>query len=125
MAFRYRIKPEESEQITALEWLRLSHPDIAKDAIHIANERKTSPMYGYTLKQMGVRPGIPDLFWPKPIQHTHTFYHGLFIEVKTAKGRLTSIQQETIDQLNEDGYYACVAYGARNIIVEVYYYFQL
>jgi hypothetical protein len=119
MTYRYKLKPEQIEQITALEALRIDCPDVARAAIHIANERKTTPLNGFILQQMGVKKGVSDLFWPKPSNQ----YHGLFIEVKTNKGRPTPEQIKFIEEVTQDGYYGCFAYGAKDIIRHVYNYF--
>lgn len=57
-------------------------------------------------------------------------YHGLFIELKTPKGKtadgkhkqagkVSELQQTMIDRLNAMGYKAVVAYGANNAIDEI------
>lgn len=107
-----KLKDEEIEQIKAMDWIRHHHPALGKSAIHIANERSTSAMYGFTLQRMGVRKGAPDLLWLKPMPG----YHGLLIEVKTKIGKLSKWQKEFLDEANKDGYYADVAYGAQEVI---------
>ena len=107
-----KLKDEEIEQIKALDWIRHHHPELGKSAIHIANERSTSALYGFVLKRMGVRKGAPDLLWLK----TMGKYHGLLIEVKTKVGKLSPWQKEFLEEANNDGYYADVAYGAQEVI---------
>jgi len=52
------------------------------------------------LKGEGVLAGVPDLFLPVPRgQH-----HGLFLEVKTEKGRLSPAQESLCDYLRGQGY---------------------
>ena len=66
---------------------------------------------------MGVRPGVPDLFYPVP----QDGYHGLFIEMKTATGRLSSEQKKWITALEQLGYKCIVAHGweqARDALIE-------
>lgn len=46
--------------------------------------------------------GFPDL----QITEARKGYHGLFIELKTKIGRLTTHQQQWLDDLNERGYLA-------------------
>jgi hypothetical protein len=117
----YKLKDEEIEQIKALDCLRHYYPDIARSAIHIANERKTTPFYGSILKKMGVRKGVPDLFWPKP----QDCYHGLWVELKTDKGRLSVEQSKFIFDASNDGYYASVAFGAQQLVDVVTKYFRV
>lgn len=58
-------------------------------------------------RQMGVKSGVPDLMLPIPSKG----YHGLFVEMKTKKGRVSASQKKWIDALNALGYLAVVAYG--------------
>lgn len=58
-------------------------------------------------KLSGHSNGFPDLFFAEPRKG----YHGLFIELKTIKGRISDEQQDWIEKLNERGYCALVAYG--------------
>lgn len=52
------------------------------------------------LKDEGVKRGIPDLFLPVAKGGSH----GLYIEMKTTKGKLKSEQKEWRDKLVEQGY---------------------
>lgn len=114
-----KIKNEDIQQIKALDCLRHYYPDIASAAIHIANQRKTTALYGSLLKRMGVKAGVPDLFWPKP-QKT---FHGLWIEVKTEQGRISVEQAKFISKTEADGYFACVCFGAQDVVDTVCGYF--
>lgn len=117
----HKVKDEDILQIKALDCLRHYYPDIARAAIHIANERDTTPFYGSILKKMGVKRGVPDLLWPKAQKH----YHGLWIEAKTHKGRLSPHQADFLAEASTDGYYACVAFGAQEIVDTVCEYFSM
>lgn len=60
------------------------------------------------LKRMGLSKGFPDIFVAKP----YGAYTGLFIEMKRAKGsKVSDEQKEWIEYLNNNGYYASVAFG--------------
>ena len=58
-------------------------------------------------RQLGVKKGVPDLFYPVPSGG----YHGLFIEMKAAGGRVSPDQERWIQCLNGFGYKAVVCYG--------------
>lgn len=54
---------------------------------------------------MGVKSGVPDLFYPVPLNG----YHGMFIEMKAAKGRLGPEQKKWLKALETMGYRCVVA----------------
>jgi len=60
------------------------------------------------MKREGQKKGVPDLVLACP----RNGYHGLFIELKTAKGRVSPEQSEWLQQLSEQGYRAEVCRGA-------------
>ncbi len=53
--------------------------------LHIANEGARSPRTGAYLKRMGMRPGAADFLIVR-------YGHAYFLELKTAKGRLSPAQ---------------------------------
>ena len=71
-----------------------------------ANGKRYSPEAA-KFKAMGALAGFPDLF----VFIARGGFHGLFIELKKPKGRVSDIQQQRIDALNEQGYKAVVCYG--------------
>lgn len=75
--------------------------------VHIVNEGLRSVQTGARLKKIGMQRGFPDLQILKPSGK----YHGLFIEMKSLKGRPTSEQKQWIVELNSLGYYATVCRG--------------
>ena len=73
-------------------------------ARHIAVARK--------LKAEGVKAGVPDIFLPVP----HGTYHGLFIEMKSTKGKTVETQDLWLDRLAHQGYKVAVCRGAEEAI---------
>lgn len=61
----------------------------------------------HRMKAEGLRPGVPDLCLPV----ARGGFNGLFLELKTGKGRLRPEQALWIDALREEGYRAEVAHG--------------
>ena len=55
----------------------------------------------------GVKRGVPDLFLPVPRGR----YHGLYLEMKSERGKLSSEQKEWLAYLGESGYRTCVAFS--------------
>jgi len=56
----------------------------------------------------GVKRGVPDLMLPLPTDK----FHGLFIEMKFGKNKMTPEQQEFFDYATQQGYCCRVAYSA-------------
>lgn len=111
---------ESDEQIAAMDWLRAQHPWIVPYTMHIPNERKASYYAGYILKRMGVLKGASDLFIAWPCGG----YHGLWIEIKSKKGRPTTEQLDFLERMKSVGYFSALAYGAEEVINTIQEYLQ-
>ena len=98
--------PERKVQISILRWLRTVMP---KAMIHHSvNEGnrggKAGMLDGARKKNMGMVPGFPDLI-VLPYANIGAF----FIEVKAEKGRVSPVQKQVHDMLDNLGYKVCVA----------------
>jgi len=60
----------------------------------------------------GLKAGIADVFVPIPSKD----YHGLFIEMKFGRNKLTELQQEFFEYATQQGYLCKVAYSADEAI---------
>lgn len=113
-------KYEDSIQKAVMAWARWQ--PLAPIGIDgkLSNFIHHSPNGGYRTKReggnfklMGTKAGFPDLFVFIPKGE----YHGLFIELKTPKGKsrqagqVSDNQEMMIDRLNSIGYKAVVCYG--------------
>lgn len=110
---------ERSIQVNFVNWFKFEYPEYEKDIHHFANERKCTPMQGRALKKMGVTRGVSDIFIAVPYNHDH----GLWIELKTVKGRVSKEQLDFISQKRMRGYEAKVAFGldeAKQIVVNYF-----
>lgn len=117
---------ESNEQIAAMDWLRVQHPKIAEHTLHIGNERKSTYYAGYIMKRMGVLKGASDLLMAWPVlKPDGSFYHGLFIEVKSKIGRPTAEQKAFIQRMRDVGYRAEICYGAEEVISTMQDYISL
>jgi hypothetical protein len=101
------LKEEQAIQINLINWFKEEYPQLSDDIHHFANERKCSYQEGRKLKKMGVTKGVSDIFLGIP---TELFY-GLWIELKTEKGKLTDEQIKFINKKNERGYFAIAVWG--------------
>jgi len=116
-------QPEAIEQAKVVAWARWAHrsgkyPNL--DLLHCSlNGVKLSALQATKSKQQGMLSGVPDLFLPVPIGG----YHGLFIEMKSEKGRLTENQQWFLSNAESLGYKTAVCYSAKEAIdaIEAYY----
>jgi len=97
---------ESREQIALFQWIRL-HPKLKHIAYHVPNERKTSKISGFILKQLGVLSGVSDVVIPV----ARGGFHGMYIEMKSTKGRLSENQKSFLDNMTKEGYMAVCAHG--------------
>ena len=94
---------EDQIQQAVIRWSRQANvrkmfPQLAL-LYHIPNERKCTPQQGARLKRMGVKSGVPDLHLPV----ARGVYHGLYLEMKTEKGRVSANQTWWLERLRENG----------------------
>lgn len=97
---------ETSIHLAVMQWVRL-HPKIVPYVIHIPNEGKRSQRFGRQLKNMGMRPGVSDLF----VALAKHDYHGAWIELKTPKGRVQESQEIFLSDMKAAGYYTSITRG--------------
>lgn len=103
---------EEAEQMALIRWCQY-HPELRNYMFHVPNGGFRNVIEGVKFSRLGVKQGVPDLWYPVPKKS----YHGLVIELKrmdrknTKNGGLTPTQKWWIENLNEMGYLAVVAYG--------------
>lgn len=84
-----------------------------------ANEGKRSFSQGKKMKKEGLKKGVSDLFLaiPKEIENLcemcedYILYCGLWIEVKSKKGRLSKEQISWLELMKVSRYQACVVYS--------------
>ena len=96
---------ETQEQKQLIQWCR-SDPRL-QYLFHIPNESVGGQGWLIRNRQLGVRAGVPDLFYPVPLNG----FHGLFIEMKAGNGRVRPEQKRWLDALETFGYKCVVAHG--------------
>ena len=98
---------EEMEQRALTAWLSARFPTVLFYAVPNGGWR--SKATAGKLKATGVKPGVPDLVIAEP----RSGHHGLYIELKRAKGgQLSPFQKEWLAALKARGYRAEVCAGA-------------
>lgn len=89
---------EHHLQVNCATWFRLQYPRLVLFAIPNGGAR--SVITGAMLKAEGVMAGVADLFLMFPVKQ----FHGLFIEMKTDKGRQSESQKEFQTLAESNGY---------------------
>lgn len=105
---------EEQEQAAVFQWARLRSgrwPELQL-MYHVPNGGYRTTREAMILKGQGVRAGVPDICLPVA-RHG---YHGLYIEMKSAKGKVSPAQREWLKNLNDQGYKAVVCYGREEAV---------
>lgn len=119
-----RVPTEDQEQMIVMSW---AHRTKFKDGrlsdylFHIPNGGSRNIIEATKLKKMGVKAGVPDLQLIVPNGEVH----GLWIELKTQKGKLQPSQQIMIQRLEAQGYMCKVCFGADEAISEIKKYLML
>jgi hypothetical protein len=111
---KFTIPTEHQEQRALVKWLSL-HPVLKDCYMKNNNEGKRTEAQTWGLKQLGLRPGVSDLF----IAHPTRTYHGLWLEVKrnmsyppsSRKTQTWVQQQEWVERMRSAGYEAKFCYG--------------
>ncbi len=101
------LNPEQVDHINIVNWFNYQFPELAEDFHHFANERRCSIQQGRTLKRMGVKKGVADFFLAVPSGNSH----GLWIELKTGKGRLSPEQIKFLERKSSRGFIAVAVWG--------------
>lgn len=108
--------PEYNLQCECVKWFKLSYPKVV--IFSMPNERKVTAYAMQRLLKSGLLPGVPDLFMAYPNKD----FNGLFIEMKSAKGKLSDNQKKVHTDLSE--YYAvvtCYSFDSFQETIEKYF----
>lgn len=100
---------EDQEQAWLIQWVKREAPPEARRLFHVPNGGGRSKLAGATLKLLGVRPGVPDLFLPV----VRPPYHGLWIEMKSLgpRSRPSAEQKDWLLYLDGQGYKTALCAG--------------
>ena len=105
---------ELEEQIAVFQWAEFAkrkYPQLAF-LFAIPNGGSRHIAEAVNLKKSGVKSGVPDMCLPV----MRGEYAGLYIELKTGKGKVSPQQEEWIDCLNDNGYKAVICRGSGEAI---------
>ena len=110
---------EHQHQVALFKWANMQASAMPELALMFAipNGGQRNIIVATRLKAEGVKSGVPDIFLPV----ARGGAHGLFIELKTPKGKPSGNQREWIGDLALQGYAAGFCYGwedAKDTILE-------
>lgn len=91
---------ESNLQKGCVKWFRLQYPKYKKALFSVPNGGTRNPREAASLKEEGIVAGVSDLILAIPTKGNH----GLFIEMKTPKGRVSKEQKEFLSLMSALGY---------------------
>lgn len=104
------LQDEHQEQVALFQWARYAEsqwPELA--LLHaIPNGGHRHKAVAARMRAEGVRRGVPDICLPVP-RHG---WHGLYLELKTRRGRMSPDQGWWLRHLREQGYFAVLCRGS-------------
>lgn len=107
-------------QSSFFNWLALVRKEYRPYCFAIPNGGTRHILEAMNLKKQGVTAGVPDVFCAL----SKKGFHGLFIEFKCGKNKLTPLQQEMINRLASAGYRCVVCYNVDSAIESFNEYIQ-
>lgn len=114
---------EDAEQMTVVWWAG-GMADVYPELVllhHCPNGGSRNKAEAIKMKQIGVKPGIPDLCLPVPKGK----YAGLYIEMKCGDNKLQDTQKKMLTLLAENGHYCTVCYSSQEAIAVLEEYLNL
>ena len=110
-------QPEAIEQAKVIAWARANernYPFLWMLHSSLNGLKRTKNAQGKA-KAQGMLSGVPDLFLPVPRKN----FHGLYIEMKSEKGRVSVSQSRFLSVTNELGYQSIVCYSSEDAIQKI------
>lgn len=106
---------EETQiQCMVVEWIKLRYPDILFNAPSLAGNH-TNARRGMLAKRMGYHRGWLDMEFMEPRKQ----FHGMILEVKAPKGKVSKDQEIVIHELQKRGYFVEVGFGFNDCIEKI------
>jgi hypothetical protein len=115
-------QPEAIEQAKVIAWARANernYPYLWMLHCSLNGVKMTKAQAGRAIAQ-GMLSGVPDLFLPVK----NKYFFGLYIEMKSAKGRVSVEQSRYLKCAAENGYSVVVCYSANEAIKRIEDYYQ-
>ena len=106
---------ESQLQKSCVMWFRVQYPRLRPLLFAVPNGGARSAITGAILKSEGVLAGVTDLLLLVPNKN----YHGLCIEMKTAKGRQSTTQKQWERAVTLQGYKYIVCRSFTDFVKEI------
>lgn len=103
---------EHQQQVLFFDWLSRTNPKIRPFCFAIPNGGVRNIRTAVRLKAEGVTSGVFDIFAMLPYKN----FHGIFIEFKAGKNKLTQNQKDFMERAFNSGYDCIVVYSAQEAI---------
>ena len=119
---RRNAQPEAIEQAKVIAWARdneRNYPYLQLLHCSLNGVKMTKAQAGRAIAQ-GMKKGVADLFLPAK----QGGFSGLYIEMKSAKGRISIEQSKFLKDVSDNGYAAFVCYSADDAIKRIEDYYQ-
>ena len=119
---RRNAQPEAIEQAKVVAWARANennYPYLWLLHSSLNGVKLSKAQAGKALKQ-GMKKGVPDLFLPVK----QGGFSGLYIEMKSAKGRISSEQSKFLQAASDFGYACFICYSAVDAIDKIKGYYN-
>lgn len=116
-------QPESIEQAKVIAWARANERNypylwLLHNSLNGAKRTKAN---GDKLVKQGLLSGVPDLLLPVK----QGIYSGLYIEMKSAKGRISIDQSKFLSAVSDNSYAAFVCYSAVEAIDKIKAYYDM
>ena len=105
--------------VSLCEYIAYKYPDVWNVTFHIPNEGKRHK--NARVLHAGLKAGVPDYFIAMP----RGDFAGMFLEIKTTKGKLSNNQKAWIKRFKDQGYCTAVGWGLEDAINKVERYLGL
>ena len=115
-------QPEAIEQAKVIDWAKANERNYPYlQLLHCSlNGVKMTKAQAVRAIAQGMKKGVADLFLPVK----QGGYGGLYIEMKSAKGRISIEQSKFLKDVSDNGYAAFVCYSADDAIKRIEDYYQ-
>lgn len=104
---------EHKIQSSFFQWIYWKRRDLHPYIFAIPNGELRSKAVAIRLKKEGLKAGVSDIFLAKPTNK----YHGLWMEFKAAKNKLSPVQEEFMNNMLSQGYECAVVRSLEEALI--------